>query len=458
MTMRSAAFLLTLCLVTGCVILPVPIPATGTRVDQEAPKLVIGETTRAEVRTLLGPPRHQISERYDIWALERDAAHMLWLWMMGGPGAAIGDALRFSAPVQYSLVVAYDDAERVAHWRWVTDRGLGQSSDAHAPVTPPLVPMRQHEWSVDQVIPAGDGTALLIDLGEPGRIAVERRDLAEGRTLEAWTGEARGCGQPMNYLPGRVVDFALVADELVGVQKSFVAPVALCRWRFAESGRLDFADGFLGDANGPARLARDLVVHRRPGPGIAVSTLTGAQLVSISDRATLVAVAAGAGAERLLVLTAMEDRYGFWFFRRRLDQLSELPAMSTTTMGQSCFVPTIALAPDGRTAAIACSSHLQLWTIADDGMSSDLLDVLPTPPGIESDSLAFSADGTRLVAGPNGLAVWRTADWTQEAVLPAPEPRAWIATAVGLSLTSDGSGVAATTGFWRLVSSAESGS
>jgi hypothetical protein len=449
------ARLLTLLLLTGCIVLPVPIPPRGTRVDQEAPKLVIGETTRADLRALLGPPTHAMGERYDVWTLERDPFHISWIIAFAYGPAGVE---RSSEPIGYSLVTVYDDAERVAEWRWVTDSGLNQSSHASAPVTPPLVPIRQQEWSVDQVIPADDGTALLINLGEPGRVAVERRDLADGRTLEAWIGEAGGCGQPMNYLPGRVVDFALVADELVGVQKGIVAPAALCRWRFAEGGRLDFADGFLGDANGPARLARDLVVHRRPGPVLAVSTLAGEQLVGISAQATLIAVSAGAGAQRLLIVTAMEDRYGFWFFRRGLDQLSELPAMSATTTGRSCAVPTIALAPDGRTAAIACTAHLQLWTIAEDSMSSELLDVLPIPPGIEPNSLAFSADGTRLVVGSNGLAVWRTADWSLEAVLPRPEPYAWIPTAVGLSLTSDGSGVAASTGFWRLAAAVEAGS
>ena len=182
---------------TGCVILPIPIPPRGIEVGQQSGQLVVGETTRAEVHALIGPPAHRPGTRFDVWELERDPFHVHWVILFGGPGYATGGDFRTGRVVRSSLVVGYDADGRVDSWRWLDSDGRGQESGDAAPSSPLFALNRRLVWDAARVVMLPDDEALLVTTDEPHRLTIERIALTDGRRLGQWTGDPEGCRVPV---------------------------------------------------------------------------------------------------------------------------------------------------------------------------------------------------------------------------------------------------------------------
>jgi hypothetical protein len=137
----------------GCIVLPVPMPPRGTQVDVEAAKMVIGETTRAEVQALLGSPNRLAFGHREVWELDRDPAHMVFVIVAGGPGAAfVGGTRTGEAGVRrYVVEVAYDEAGLVLSWQWIAADGSGTASDGASSAAPAARPESLLSLRADRV-------------------------------------------------------------------------------------------------------------------------------------------------------------------------------------------------------------------------------------------------------------------------------------------------------------------
>ena len=441
----------------GCVILPVPIPATGTRVDVEAAKLVVGETTRAEVEALLGPPNRLAIDHREVWELDRDPAHMVFVMVAGGPGGAfVGGTRTGEAGVRrYVVDVGYDAADMVLSWRWIAADGSGMASDGGRSAAPAPRPTELWSRPADRVFFEGPDQALVVDLSEPGSMLVERIEVATGTRLESWRGADRACRTGIALRPGRALQLGRLADGFLGVPVLVGSHAVPCRWRMAGGGRLE-AD-ILWDLAVPetflaARLAGDMVLREEPGDGIAVFAADATRLATLPLKARLTAVAADARATRLLVQTrsASGASASYWLVDRALFRPALLGQLAPLGADETCRRSAPAMAPDGRRVAFACAAHLQIWRLGETAAETALERVLLLPGGGAMTALAFSADGARLVAGHAGIAVWRTADWLLESLLPAADAGAhWLVD--GLWLAPDGSRMATSAGIWQLV-------
>jgi hypothetical protein len=454
MTIRSAALLLALCLVTGCIVLPVPIPPTGTRVDEAAGKLVIGETTRAEVHALLGPPNRLATDRHEVFELERDPFHFYWIIMFGGPGYATGTEFRSGEAIGFGVTVAYDAAGRVEDWRWLRrDDGRGATGGSGT-IHPPQTFANRELWRHDAVLLRSDGALLLIGLRTRGRIDLVISAGAE-RQQQTFSGDLGACGSLQAF--SEVIEplpLVLLDDQLVSVPLAISAAARPCDWHTTAPGLLTGVprDNLTIDGDGfvLARLAGTFVVLRTPRAQLDIRDLDGDLLASTEPGTSMPLLAADRSSSRLLLrLPLGRDRYRYLLYDRPMERLIELSAVTATAATASCARGGIALSPDGLEAALLCNGHLQRWALADP-LAPSIASILPVPNGVERGVVAYADDGTRLLAGRNAVAVWRTADGVLEAYLP-DTGSAVVLNASSLVLTPDGNGVATGAGFWQLV-------
>jgi hypothetical protein len=446
-----------LLVLAGCMILPVPIPPRGIQVDVEAAKLVIGETTRAEVQALLGSPNRLAIGHREVWELDRDPAHMVFVIVAGGPGGALAAAPRTgeTGVRRYVVDVAYDDADVVLSWRWIAADGSGIASDGGSSAAPAARPESLLSLRADRVFFEGRDRAFVVDLAEPGSMVVERIEVATGARLESWRGPDKACRTGIALRPARALHLERLDDGFLGVPV-MVGPHAVpCRWRIAGADSLE-AD-ILWDMAVPetflaARLAGDMVLREDPDNGIAVFGADGARLATLPLSDRLTAVAVDTNGTRLLVQTRSGSGAGasYWLVDRPLFRPQPLAQLAPLGVDETCRKTAPAMAPDGRRAAFACAAHVQIWRLGETAAETALERLLLLPGGGARAALAFSSDGARLVAGHAGIAVWRTADWALESLLSAADAGAhWLVD--GLWLSPDGSQMATSAGIWQLV-------
>lgn len=437
----------------GCVILPIPIPPRGTQVDVAAAKLVIGETTRAEVHALLGPPNRLATDRHEVFELERDPFHFYWIIMFGGPGYATGTEFRTGETFGFGLAVAYDEAGRVEHWRWLRrDDGRGAAGGSGT-IHPPQTFANRELWRHDAVLLRSDGALLLIGLRTRGRIDLVI-SAGDGRQQQAFSGELGTCGSLQAF--SEVIaplPLVLLDDQLVSVPLALSAAARPCEWDTTAPGLLTGVprDSLTIDGDGIvlARLAGTFVVLRHPGAALDIRDLDGDLLASTEPGTSMPLLAADRSLSRLLLRIPLgRDRYRYVLYDRPRERLVELSAIAATAARSGCARGGIALSPAGREAALVCHGHLQRWSLADPHAPT-LVSALPLPNGIERGVVAYTADGARLLAGRNGVAVWRTADEVLEAYLP-DTGSAVVLNASSLVLTPDGKGLATGRGFWQV--------
>ena len=454
MRIPTAALLLTLCLVTGCLILPVPIPPTGTRVDEAAGKLVIGETTRADVHALLGPPNRLATDRHEVWELERDPFHFYWIIMFGGPGYATGTEFRTGEAFGFALAVAYDAAGRVEDWRWLRrDDGRGAAGGTGT-IHPPLAFANRELWRHDAVLLRSDGALLLIGLRTRGRIDLVI-PAGDGREPQAFSGGLGTCGSLQAFSQAiEPLPLVLLDDQLVSVPLALSAAARPCDWHTTAPGLLTGVprDSLAIDGDGAvlARFAGTFVVLRHPGAGLDIRDLDGVLLASTESGTSMPLLAADRSSSRLLLrLPLGGDWYRYFLYDRPTGRLVELSAVRAAAVTAGCGRGGIALSPDGLEAALLCNAHLQRWALTDP-LAPSLTSILPVPNGPERGVVAYAGDGTRLLAGRNAIALWRLADGALEAYLP-DTGSAVVLNASSLLLTPDGNAVATGSGFWQLV-------
>jgi hypothetical protein len=441
----------------GCIVLPVPMPPRGTQVDVEAAKMVIGETTRAEVQALLGSPNRLAFGHREVWELDRDPAHMVFVIVAGGPGAAfVGGTRTGEAGVRrYVVEVAYDEAGLVQGWQWMAADGSGTASDGASSAAPAARPEKLLPLRADRVFFEARDRALVVDLAEPGSIVVERIEVATGARLESWRGPDKACRTGIALRPGRALQLERLDDGFLGVPVMVGRHAVPCRWQVAGAGRLE-AD-ILWDMAVPgtflaARLAGDMVLREDPDNGVAVFGADGARLATLPLNARLTAVAADAAGTRLIVQTRSGSGAdaSYWLVERPLFEAQPLRQLAPLGVDETCRRTAPAMAPDGRRVAFACAAHVQIWRLGETAAETGLKRLLLLPGGGAMAALAFSSDGARLVAGHAGIAVWRTADWALESLLPAADAGAhWLVD--GLWLSPDGSRMATSAGIWQLV-------
>ena len=303
-----------------------------------------------------------------------------------------------------------------------------------------------------------DDEALLVTTDEPHRLTIERIALTDGRRLGQWTGEPEGCRVPVALRPGRAMVFGLVDGALVSVPPAMTGEAVPCRWELRDDATMAptrLPELAIPDQTVAARLVGDRVVRHDRATTLAVLSLSGETL--LTDRTAagrLEAVTADATADLMLtrIRRATQLRPDFRLLAPAVGWAANLPELGASAWAGGCSLTLperLALSPDGRLAALGCAGHVQIWLLSDDDVAPALVSVLPAPPGFPAARLAFSPDGSRLVLGPQGVAVWRTADWSLQAFVPGPEEPVFDKPPV-LALTRDGGGVATTTGYWEV--------
>jgi hypothetical protein len=441
----------------GCIVLPVPMPPRGTQVDVEAAKMVIGETTRAEVQALLGSPNRLAFGHREVWELDRDPAHMVFVIVAGGPGAAfVGGTRTGEAGVRrYVVEVAYDEAGLVQGWQWMAADGSGTASDGASSAAPAARPEKLLPLRADRVFFENPDHMLVVDLAERGSMLVERLEVTTGARLDSWRGPDRACRTGGASRPSRALQLERLVDGFLGVPVMVGRQAAPCRWRVADGGRLEAEilwDLAVPEALLAARLASDIVLREDPDGGVAVFNADGARLATLPLSGWLGAVSADAEAAKLLVQTraASGASASYWLVDRAHFRPEPVGQLAPLGLDQTCRNTAPAMAPDGGRVAFACAAHVQIWRLGATAAEVGLERVLLLPNGSAMTALAFSSDGVRLVAGHAGIAVWRTADWALEAFLPEAEAGDhWLVE--GFWLSPDGSLMATSNGLWRLV-------
>ncbi len=419
-------------------------------------------------------PSRQSGETYDVWALSRDPAHLGLAIVIVGPGGGGGaGTFRSGEWTDYALVVAYDDAGRVARWRWVGSGGIGMTSGSNGPTTPPWRLEKKLAWQSDQVLFTSGDAAVLVDFRSTDHLKVETLALADGRVLTSRAGVDAGCGMPLHIDREAAITFAAVPEGLLSVPSMVSSTAAPCLWRMDSSRWLEAVrlDQLVVDGTPlSATLAGDLVVRANPEGGLALLDTDGSTLATLPPDADLDLATADATGRYLLLRIATSTVAGsaYWLFDRDLATLRGLDAMARHAGRDDCWTADLALAPGGGLAAIACQDHVQLWTLDDPTGEPRLADILGVPADIEMGgaTLGFSPDGERLVLGPHGFIVWRTEDWAIEAYLSAAAAReqsahdqpAARATAhdgatfpLRLAVAADGAAIATPDGLWHLV-------
>lgn len=124
--------LLSVCVVTGCIVLPIPTGdkkvLAGSRVSQETiARLQIGATSRRQVEQLIGSPLFWWEDER-VMGYAWDVRKMLVFWAIGGQGG--GDAGVCDIPRHHVLLVQFDETDRVARVG-VTVRRSGEHLGDH---------------------------------------------------------------------------------------------------------------------------------------------------------------------------------------------------------------------------------------------------------------------------------------------------------------------------------------
>lgn len=443
----------------GCII-PMPIPASGVRVDVEAAELVIGETNRQTVHERLGQPADRVGERYEVFSLLRDPAHMETLIIIVGPGGGGGaGSFRGGGVVAYALVVGYDEDDLVSDWRWLDSAGRFMASGDPAIEVAAATFEKHHDWAADEVRLPGDGTARLFDFAAPDRLELETIDLADGRVVERLVGDATGCRPAVSMSRGAAVAFSVptsVDAGFISVPRRIDAAVLPCRWTPRIDGHLavERLDAYSGRPAIAQPVGTAIVVWREAGGGLF--DLAGMPIAASGDFGRPERVTGDPAARFALLRMSSRSSVGtwqpnFWRVDRESLAMQELPAITEAARGK-CFDTINAIAPDGRHVALGCPGHVRVWELADDAKVTSLAAVLPVPAGADSglSALAFSGDGARLIRAGAGLVVWDTADWRVLAYRPleeTTEPRAPLV----FTVSKDGREIATAFGLWRMV-------
>ena len=135
--------------------------------------------------------------------------------------------------------------------------------------------------------------------------------------------------------------------------------------------------------------------------GVGIYDLDGERLARVPPSASISQAAAAGG--RLLLRTRDGDgRVSFHRLDWASGKLRRLSGMTLSAWYALCAAGLIALSPGGGTEALHCPAHLQTWQVSDDGTTASLATVLPVLAAFATANLAFSGDGSRLVAGPDG--------------------------------------------------------
>ncbi len=439
----------------GCLIVPVPIPPSGTSAREVEAGLDIGVTERVQVHELFGEPALVIDDRHELFDLAVDPFHFWILMAVGGPGYASGSAGRTGEERTYGLAVVYDEADHVAGWRVLLPRtGVSTGADGRLRPAPPA-PIQIEQWRGDQVLEAQDGTLMVLagTLSRPLQLTL--RDGRSGSVQRKVEGNVKGCGllaTSASALTGSWPLVRLVDDQLVSVPPEITADAAPCRWAIDDGGKLVATriDALVvPDQTLKARLMGDLVLRERPEDGVDILTLAGEQVAHLPMPWPVRAAASDATRGRMLLrMESDEAGEAFWLFDRATAALEPVPEMAPADAAV-CSARHIALAPDGELAALRCGAHIEIWRLPLAGAPARLLEVLPLPQDARGPDLAFTPDGGRLVFGARGFVVWRTADWTVEAFLSgdAMEPAA---TASHVLPIANGSRIATRYGLWRI--------
>ena len=460
-TIRAIACLAVLAL-AGCVILPLPIPPTGTAVDSEVAAFDLGSTTRAQVHRTFGKPNVLASDHLDVWRLERDPAH-LWMLLViaAGPAGGTETEMRTGGSLSYRVAVAYDADGKMSGWRWSRSRDGQTASSDFAVGGPPFEPLQVVQWNADWVLRSPDGELLLLDLGSYRRLRVDVVSEIDGTIAGSMTGDGRDCGVlvPFNFA-GRDVPFGWSGGKLVSVPAALKPDALPCEW--GTSAGADFGgvplDWFpTSRMLFPARLVGELVVLRDPVGTVNIVDLRGRLLASIEGEWSVSHAAANDGSTRLLLrLLAPSGKPAVWLFDRNNRDSFELGKLSAATAADACYpgLPesspagrlALAMSSDGKLAALRCSLGVELWSLPVAHEDAERLRILTLPVDLIPHQLAFSLDGSRLVAAQPGIVVWRASDWQIEAFR-----RQAGRIGLGVEVDADGSGMATTNGYWRLL-------
>ena len=418
-TIRAIACLAILAL-AGCLVLPLPIPPTGTAVDSEVTAFDIGSTTREQVRRTFGEPNILASDQFDIWQLEHDPAH-LWVFVgFGGPGDATGAELRTGATLDYYVVVAYDAEGKVTSWRWARSSDVQTASSDSGVGGPPFEPVRVVQWKVDWVLRSSDGELFLVEISNDRRMKLAAVSEIDGTIFRSMNGDGPDCGVlvPFNFAD-REVSIGWSEGKLVSVPPALKPDAMPCEWGTSPGG--DFGGVPLGKFTAserplPARLVGEFIVLRDPAGTVNIFDLRGRLLAPIEGEWTISHAATNVGSTRLLLrLIPPQGRMSFWLFDRDKAELFEVEKMSRATRSEACYPGFLALSPDGELAALRCTWGVELWSVPVAHEDAERLEILPLPFGLKPSQIAFSPDGRRLVAAQPGIVVWRTSDWQIEA-------------------------------------------
>jgi WD40 repeat protein/outer membrane protein assembly factor BamE (lipoprotein component of BamABCDE complex) len=493
----------------GCVVLP--LPPMGAQVGhEEIEKLQPGSSTRDDVRTALGAPSHSLTNRYEIFDVSRETAHVLFAVLyMGGQVSRI-DAQDFRVLVEYRP----DGVVESVRWEGLEGESRyissGSPPTAGSMATSPIGPQPGLTWTAPDfdypiqtaaVAVAPKGSVVAISYGNASRLV--RIDLHNWRTgaLLAWIGEApAGCPKLISPSRMRMPTVFLSDDRHLA---SVAEDAVVCIWDSATQRRLLTFEkhrkptSFFG-LTGGNRLTS--LVAARSAPILATADgdnvvrvwngLSGREILAIEP----CSFSHGCGAwvaPSLSRLALSDDGRVLALFQagEREDALRlwdtstgvELGSLTAPKKARSRYVGLVnlALSPDRRWVALHMGDHVEVWSTdeneamsaaqgaaAPPGRSFELEQVFVLPPvDVEMASygpsethhfvrsIEFSADGRRLVAGDGVAMLWKTGSWRELWRASLGSRELWPAMSdlsAGFALTADGRHIVTARGVWEL--------
>jgi hypothetical protein len=460
--MTAAVWLLVTSGLAGCFVLPpIPIPASGTS-GQVVEQLGIGESSRADVRALLGEPNRLASPQHEVWQLKYDPLHIYFIMGIGGPGGGVaatedpiypGDTRRGFSRV----VVEYDAQGSVARWSWenpgvepsegegpTEDTGHGTSVEAPAPPEP--VPVLT--WTAQSFALSPDGLrAALLD-ASTGRVQIEIIELATGRRIAASRVWPEACG-------AGAITLGFDGTSVTSAPSKSAHGTGLCWWREEEGVLIaqPILPSDLAEQLKEARLARltgRFLVLGQIDRTITVWDLApdAVKMLHHAGSRYFAANAALSANGRVLALEHDDGVYAPSTFL--LQDLTSGLRRVLTLFGPGVEPePALALSPNGDIMAVHRLTHIEVWRLH---RLSDppVLETVLLPTSTATAALAFSQDGRRLVAASSYAQVWETHHWLEVGRAPPGTFSSALTPSDTLEISPDGSYLATKSGLWRI--------